>query len=118
MAEQNTTNIVNSGSLMATLINRTEQTNSVQVTPPKKTASKEVKDARPGNAEKSESGFVGETKAPPNPLGEVSLKFEIDSKTHDVTILLLDRVSQRVVRTIPPDEIAKLNPGELLQLFV
>jgi uncharacterized FlaG/YvyC family protein len=51
------------------------------------------------------------------PLGDVTLRFEIDSQTHDVTILILDRASQKVVRTIPPEEMARLDPGELLQLF-
>lgn len=51
------------------------------------------------------------------PLGDVTLRFEIDSQTHDVTILILDKTSQRVVRTIPPEEMARMDPGELLQLF-
>lgn len=51
------------------------------------------------------------------PLGDVTLRFEIDRQTHDVTILILDKASQKVVRTIPPDEMARMDPGELLQLF-
>jgi len=42
----------------------------------------------------------------------------IDAETKDVTILILDRASRKVVRTIPPEEMAELDPGELLQLFV
>ncbi len=51
------------------------------------------------------------------PLGDVTLRFEIDSQTHDVTILILDKSSRQVVRTIPPEEMARMDPGELLQLF-
>ncbi|MCX8062362.1 MAG: flagellar protein FlaG [Anaerolineales bacterium] len=51
------------------------------------------------------------------PLGDVTLRFEIDSQTHDVTILILDKASRQVVRTIPPEEMARMDPGELLQLF-
>jgi len=51
------------------------------------------------------------------PFGDVTLRFEIDSQTHDVTILILDKASQKVVRTIPPEEMARMDPGELLQLF-
>jgi uncharacterized FlaG/YvyC family protein len=51
------------------------------------------------------------------PFGDVTLRFEIDSQTHDVTILILDKASKKVVRTIPPEEMARLDPGELLQLF-
>lgn len=113
MAEQNATNIVQSGILLASIVPRDEQ-----ATAPKKASSIEVKGQRSQSPEKSESASNVEPKALPRPLGDVSLKFEIDSETHDVTILLLDRTSQRVVRTIPPDEMAKLNPGELLQLFI
>jgi uncharacterized FlaG/YvyC family protein len=53
-----------------------------------------------------------------NKSKEVSLKFRIDAKTNDVTILVLDRANQKVVRTIPPEELSKLDPGELLEMFV
>lgn len=48
---------------------------------------------------------------------DFSLKFQIDQETHEVTILLLDRASRQVVRTIPPKEMAQLKPGDLLELF-
>ncbi|MGB9521206.1 MAG: flagellar protein FlaG [Anaerolineales bacterium] len=51
------------------------------------------------------------------PLGDVSLKFRIDEDTHDVTVYIIDNSSKKVVRTIPPQEMAKINAGELLQLF-
>lgn len=50
-------------------------------------------------------------------LADVSLKFQIDAKTNDVTIFILDKVSRQVVRTIPPDDMKKMGPGELLELF-
>lgn len=52
-----------------------------------------------------------------NSLVDISLKFQVDAETQDVTILILDRASRRVVRTIPPEEMSSLDPGELLQLF-
>ncbi len=48
---------------------------------------------------------------------DVTIKFKIDEKTQDVTVYLLDRASRKVVRTIPPEEISRLNPGDLLELF-
>ncbi len=51
-------------------------------------------------------------------MADVHLKFVIDAETKDVTILILDRTSRKVVRTIPPEEMAKIDPGELLQLFI
>jgi uncharacterized FlaG/YvyC family protein len=50
-------------------------------------------------------------------LADVSLKFQIDAKTNDVTIFILDKASRQVVRTIPPEEMKKMGPGELLELF-
>jgi len=47
----------------------------------------------------------------------VQLKFKVDSETNDVTILILDRDSHRVIRTIPAEEISKLKEGELVELF-
>ena len=115
MAEQGTSNINNNSSSVADLLTRVDQAKTAQIAASKSPSAADV--GRSGGSEKSDGPPVIEPK-PSNLLGEVSLKFEIDSETHDVTILLLDRTSQRVVRTIPPDEMSKLNPGELLQLFV
>lgn len=54
---------------------------------------------------------------PVKSLGDISLKFKIDANTNDVTVLILDRSNRRVVRTIPPEEMKELNPGDLLELF-
>jgi uncharacterized FlaG/YvyC family protein len=48
---------------------------------------------------------------------DVNLKFMVDADTKNVTILVVDRSSKEVVRTIPPEEMSRLDPGELLQLF-
>lgn len=50
-------------------------------------------------------------------MSEITLKFKIDEKTNQVTIYLLDRASHKVVRSIPPEEMQKMGPGELLELF-
>jgi len=52
-----------------------------------------------------------------NPLGNFSLEFQVDDTTNDVTVYILDRNSHEVVRTIPPEELNNLNPGDLLSLF-
>lgn len=50
-------------------------------------------------------------------MADVSLKFQVDEETSDVTVFVVDKTSQRVLRTIPPEELDKLNSGDLLQLF-
>jgi uncharacterized FlaG/YvyC family protein len=117
MAEQSTNNITNNSATLANLITRADQSPLAQAVVSKGVNSSEVGASRPGDKGKSESSSKAEIKSP-NLLNDVSLKFEIDSQTHEVTVLLLDRTSQRVVRTIPPEEISKLNPGDLLQLFI
>ncbi len=49
---------------------------------------------------------------------DIRVKFKIDDKTNDITILILDRSTQKVIRAIPPQELNKLDPGELLELFL
>jgi uncharacterized FlaG/YvyC family protein len=52
-----------------------------------------------------------------NPLADFTLEFQVDESSKDVTVYILDRSSHEVVRTIPPEELNHLNPGDLLQLF-
>jgi uncharacterized FlaG/YvyC family protein len=52
-----------------------------------------------------------------NSTADVRLHFRVDPDSQDVTIVLIDRVSQRVVRTIPSDQLRELAEGELLELF-
>jgi uncharacterized FlaG/YvyC family protein len=47
----------------------------------------------------------------------VRLHFRVDPKTHEVTVLMVDQASKRVVRSIPPEEIGKLKEGDLVELF-
>jgi uncharacterized FlaG/YvyC family protein len=47
---------------------------------------------------------------------EVSLHFRVDNETRDVTVFVVDRQSKRVLRSIPANELAKLQVGELLKL--
>ena len=46
---------------------------------------------------------------------ETNLKFQVDAKTHQVTVLIMDRASNKVISTIPPDKIKDVPPGDLLQ---
>jgi uncharacterized FlaG/YvyC family protein len=52
-----------------------------------------------------------------NKLSDVRLKFQVDPKTNDVTVLVLDKASKKVIRTIPPEDIRKLNEGDLFELM-
>jgi len=49
--------------------------------------------------------------------GDVRLKFVVDSKTNDVTVLVLDKASRQIIRTIPTDELQNLTRGDLVTVF-
>jgi uncharacterized FlaG/YvyC family protein len=51
-----------------------------------------------------------------SPFQNIHLKFRVDPKTNEVTVLMVDNASKRVVRTIPPDELRKMKEGDLVQL--
>ena len=52
-----------------------------------------------------------------SPFLNVHLKFKVDPKTNEVTVLMVDNTSKRVVRTIPPDELRQMREGDLVQLM-
>ncbi|HVP20538.1 MAG TPA: flagellar protein FlaG [Anaerolineaceae bacterium] len=55
----------------------------------------------------------------PVPLAQtnVRLKFEVDSKTREIKVLILDPASHKVIRTIPADELKNFRDGDMVELF-
>jgi flagellar protein FlaG len=55
----------------------------------------------------------------PSPLmmANVSLKFEVDEKTNEITIKIMDEKSKKVIRSIPPEELKDLRDGVMVELF-
>ena len=49
---------------------------------------------------------------------DVHLKFQVDSETKEITVLVLDKISKEIIRTIPSEEIANLRAGDLFELFM
>lgn len=47
---------------------------------------------------------------------DVVLKFRVDDKTQAITVFVVDRASDRVLRTIPADELQKMSAGELVKM--
>jgi len=45
------------------------------------------------------------------------LRFMVDEKSNDITVYVVDRASQRVMRSIPPNEVNNLKAGDLLKLL-
>lgn len=53
----------------------------------------------------------------PTPFSQIALRFRVDPKSGQITVLVLDKTSRKVLRTIPPEEVEKLSAGDLLELF-
>jgi uncharacterized FlaG/YvyC family protein len=45
------------------------------------------------------------------------LQFQVDSKTNDIIILIRDKDTDKIVRTIPGEAIKDIPPGQILQKF-
>lgn len=58
-----------------------------------------------------------ETASAPVLNGDVRLKFLVDAKTNDVTVLVLDKNSRQIIRTIPTEELQNLSRGDLVTIF-
>lgn len=53
----------------------------------------------------------------PDSLRDLRLQFRVDPETNDIVVLMIDRATRRVVRAIPPQELAKFDKGQLLELM-
>ena len=49
-------------------------------------------------------------------VSNVSIHFRLDDKTNELTVFVVDRITKRVLRSIPASELQKLQAGELLKL--
>ena len=69
-------------------------------------------------AEQKAAVDAQEKKALPiNNMDSVMIRFSVDEKTKNITVYVIDKVSKRVVRAIPPEDLNKMQAGDLLQLL-
>jgi uncharacterized FlaG/YvyC family protein len=47
--------------------------------------------------------------------GATRLQFRVDEKTNDVTIMIMDKATDKVIRTIPPEAIKDIPIGQLME---
>jgi uncharacterized FlaG/YvyC family protein len=50
-----------------------------------------------------------------NSLSNISIHFNVDDETNKLVVVVTERESGRVIRTIPANELEKLQAGELLK---
>ncbi len=51
-----------------------------------------------------------------NHLANISIHFQVDERSNELTVFVIDRASRRVIRSIPASELDKLQAGDLLKL--
>ncbi|HEX9028939.1 MAG TPA: hypothetical protein VF823_07185 [Anaerolineales bacterium] len=56
-------------------------------------------------------------KKPISQSQDVRMRFLADPQTSEITILIFDKLTQEVLRTISPEELAELREGELIDLI-
>lgn len=49
-------------------------------------------------------------------LSNISIHFQVDDESKELTVFVIDRDSRRVIRSIPASEFSKLQAGDLLKL--
>lgn len=45
---------------------------------------------------------------------KTALRFQVDMKTHDVTIMIVDKATDKVIATVPAEAIKNIPSGQLL----
>ncbi len=50
-----------------------------------------------------------------NFMREVSLRYKVDPDTQAVSLLIIDRQSRKVIRTVPAEELAKLGVNQIFE---
>lgn len=92
----------------------------VQVAAQAQEASQKQTSSRRAEAAKQEdqileqmSQKLSQTLTPVN----TSLKFQIDEETNEITVLIVDRATDKVLHTIPAEAIKNLPAGNLLSYF-
>jgi uncharacterized FlaG/YvyC family protein len=67
--------------------------------------------------QKAEEKKAESPKQSPVLSSEVRLKFIVDENTHAITILVVDRASKKVIRSIPPEEMGQFQQGDIFDYF-
>jgi uncharacterized FlaG/YvyC family protein len=93
----------------------TEPGVSAKITLPEKIETAIVREPTLSISEKSTKQIENESDQTKS-VSNVSIHFEVDDETNQLTIFVVDKQSKRVLRSIPTSELSKLQAGELLKL--
>lgn len=81
-----------------------------------KSQSAHGKEASQANQEQTSSSVAARTQLPITKMSDIRLKYQVNPDTKELTVLVIDRSSKKVIRTIPQDELKNFREGDLLEL--
>jgi hypothetical protein len=70
-------------------------------------------DSKPKSAVKQQEAKAAY--AAPSGGNGTRLQFRVDEKSNDVTIMIMDKATDKVIRTIPPEAIKDIPVGQLME---
>jgi uncharacterized FlaG/YvyC family protein len=76
----------------------------------------EVKPPEP-TVEKKEPVIQKQASAASVVASDVRLRFIVNPESDHVTIVVVDRASKKIIRTIPPEEFNQIKTGDLIELI-
>jgi len=110
-AAQAAQTVQTSQTVQANQVNQGNRSQQVNV----RSQQSEKKDSTQQTKQTTESSDENLGRTPLNNLTNTALRFQVDDKTNEVTIMIVDKASDKVMRTIPPEAIKKIPPGELFE---
>jgi len=92
-----------------------QRVKSSAASPPKKKSDGPLREVVRGSSS-PESGFHA---AAPGLEGlkNVRLHFKIDPDTHDISVAVIDQNTDKIIRTIPPEQVREMSSGSLVEVL-
>jgi uncharacterized FlaG/YvyC family protein len=84
---------------------------------PQADAAKQATKASVANSYQAAESAAAKDKPTPLAQTNVRLKFEVDQKTKEVKVTILDPATHKVIRTIPAEELKNFKDGDMVELF-
>jgi len=50
-------------------------------------------------------------------LKNVRLHFKIDPETHEISVAVIDQNTDKIIRTIPPEQVREMSSGSLIEVL-
>jgi uncharacterized FlaG/YvyC family protein len=86
-----------------------------------KTSGVDLNTPKSGNSSESQSGESDQktlSSLAPGLGRTTALRFKVNSKTNELIVQVVDRATEKVISTIPPDAIKDIPVGELMQFSI